>query len=185
VSTLLHLVDTALDSWVAEGANFIPGVVPAEMSGGQSRDGWHSWIPVDSRVTDSQLAELAADLGVSLPRQYQEILRHRHFLDLYIGRVSFVSHPSVGWQDAIKRAVLGGWPRELLLDKGFLPFADYSDWGQWCFSIREISLEGAQPIYLWDHDRPHLHEYVAATLEEALQKEVQSARTSQIIGADA
>jgi SMI1-KNR4 cell-wall len=177
VSTLLHLVDNALDSWIAEGANFIPGVVPEDMAGGQSRDDWHSWIPINSRVTAAQLSELATELGVPLPRQYQEILKHRHFLDLYIGSVGFVSHPSIGWQDSIKRAVLGGWPRELLLDKGFAPFADYSDWGLWCFSIRETSLEGEHPIYLWDHDRPQSHEYVAATLEEALHKEAQSART--------
>lgn len=176
MNTLLQLVDETLDRWIAQKGNFIPGPVPDDMAGGPGSGGWNSWLPIGSRVTDEQLARLAAEIGVSFPRQYQQILKHKHFIDLHIGSVSFIAHPSVGWQDCLKKDILDGWPREYLLDKGFVPFAMYSDWGEWCFSVRERSVDGEDPIYLWDHDSPNEHEYVAATLEEALRKELEADR---------
>jgi hypothetical protein len=58
-------------------------------------------------------------------------------------------------------------------DKGYLPFANYSDWGLWCFSLNERNEQNECPVYLWDHERPDDFEFVADNLEAALKKELE------------
>lgn len=172
---LRAIIDRSLERWVAEHLNYLPMAIPPDMATGQMQDDWSCWLPIDSSVTPEELALLEQELQVAFPPQYRSLLQHKHFMELHVGEVGFFSHPSTGWQDSIKKHVLKGWPREWLLDKGFLPFAEYSDWGLWCFSTREVDPFGEYAVYLWDHDRPEKFQRVASTLESALSYEASRA----------
>jgi hypothetical protein len=45
-----------------------------------------------------------------------------------------------------------GHPREFLIDKGHLPFADWSEWGLLCFDTNVDDGSHNYPIVLWDHE---------------------------------
>jgi hypothetical protein len=85
--------------------------------------------------------------------------------------VSLFSHPAGTWKVSITKAVFGGCPKELLIEKGYLPFADYSDWGLLCFCVRKPNSEGEYPIYRWDHEQPEKFEFFAPDLRSALERE--------------
>ena len=50
--------------------------------------------------------------------------------------------------------IFDGWPKDWLLDKGRLPFANWEDWGLLCFDVSKGLVDGEYPVILWDHDRP-------------------------------
>jgi hypothetical protein len=168
---LLEIIDHSLDRWVREKLNCLPQPIPQDMATGEKEDDWRYWVPIRSAVSSPQLAELEQELGVRFSPQYRLLLQHKHFMELHVGEVGFFQHPSTGWQAILKAQIFDGWPHELLLGKGFFPFAEYSDWGLWCFSVREEASSGEYPVYLWDHDRPDEFKFVAATLEDGLRHE--------------
>ena len=43
---------------------------------------------------------------------------------------------------------------EFLSNKGYLPFATWSDWGELCFDTNRNSGDNNYPVVLWDHDIP-------------------------------
>ena len=48
--------------------------------------------------------------------------------------------------------IFDGYPREYLIDKGYVPFADWSDWGLLCFDTNRNTNDHNYPIVLWDHE---------------------------------
>ena len=48
--------------------------------------------------------------------------------------------------------IFNEYPRELLLDKGKIPFANWSDWGLLCFDTNNKHTNNEYPIVLWDHE---------------------------------
>jgi hypothetical protein len=170
---LTKIIDEALEDWIAKDLNCFPSDIPENMATGKSSNDWNYWKPINSTVTDDEIKNLEKILGVNFPEQYKVLLKYNHFIELYIGEVGFFSHPSIGWRASIENNVLKGYPREHLLDKGYLPFANYSDWGLWCFSLNERNEQNECPVYLWDHERPDDFEFVADNLEAALKKELE------------
>jgi hypothetical protein len=53
------------------------------------------------------------------------------------------------------KLIYGGYPREFLIDKGYLPFADWNDWGMLCFDTNADDGKHNYPVVMWDHDRPY------------------------------
>lgn len=168
---ITDLIDASLARWEELKANSLPGEVPEAMRTGESEDDWTFWKPINSTVTDSDIAEMNEMLGVELSPQYVELLRHKHFMELQFGEISILPHPVGSWKASIRKAVFKGWPKAHLIEKGFLPFADYSDWGLLCFGIAAKSADGEYPIYRWDHERPYEFELIAPNLETVLQNE--------------
>lgn len=175
--TLLEIVNQFLDRWVSEGINCLPKPIPDDMATGQKQDDWNFWVPIDSTVTLADLSQLEQEIGVPLSPQYKSLLQHKHFMELQVLDVGFFAHPSTGWQNSIKKQIFNGWPYEQLFGKGYLPFADYSDWGLWCFATQEKNDDGEYPVYLWDHELPDTFDFVSATLHSALVAEISSERT--------
>ena len=48
--------------------------------------------------------------------------------------------------------IFEGYPREFLIDKGYLPIASWSDWGLLCFDTNTGDGSADYPVVLWDHD---------------------------------
>jgi len=168
---ITQLIDESLADWESQKLNCRPGEIPEAMQTGEFQDDWKYWRAVVSTVTDQDILDMEGLLGMHLSPQYQELLRHKHFIGLQIGEVSIFSHPIGTWKTRIKNAVFGGYPKEYLIEKGYLPFADYSDWGLLCFRVSEQNADREYPIYRWDHERPEEFEYFAPDLRTALERE--------------
>ena len=173
------LIDKALDYWEKEKLNCHPGNVPTDMQTGDTDDDWIYWKAPESKVTGEEIRALEEYLGVSFPPSYKELLQHRHFIELQIGEVSFFSHPSTGWKASITGAVFGEHPREPMIDKGYFPFAIYSDWGLWCFGLNEAKADGECPIFEWDHERAEDFVKVADDLQTGLQEQWKNRHTNE------
>ena len=114
---------------------------------------WLTWLPSKSTVSDEQLKVLERKLGYALPDSYKVFLKYKHFYELYISYARFCGHSERDWQDSLPRLAFDGYPRELLIDKGFIPFADWHDWGLLCFDTNHASPGNEYPIVMWDHER--------------------------------
>ena len=169
-SPIARLLDQALSDWQSKKLNCHPGTVPEAMQTGEVQDDWKYWRAIESTVTDQDIKDLEHLLGVRLSQQYQELLRHKHFIELQIGEVSIFSHPVGTWKSRLTKAI-GEYPKEFLLEKGCIPFADYSDWGLLCFRVKERNADGEYAVYRWDHERPEKFEFFATDLRSALEQE--------------
>jgi hypothetical protein len=152
-------VQTLIDSYfryLAEsGINWTPRDVPADMRlGGPDEEELFQWQPVTSQISVEELESAARALGVEFGPQYSAVLQYRHFMELQIDDLNFFPHPSEGWKQSLAEHVLNGHPRELLLDRGMLPFAFCGDWGLYCFRLAEQLPSGEYAVYRWDHDFP-------------------------------
>lgn len=171
VAMIHSLIDEAIALAEQSDLNCHPGKVPLNMRTGRTEDDWVYWMAIPSTANDLELREVEERLGTSFSPQYREVLQYKHFIELQIGEVSFFRHPSDSWKEVLFKNVFGGYPKELLIEKGYLPFADYSDWGLWCFAVNEANESGEYPIYLWDHERPEEFKLVADDLASGLQCE--------------
>lgn len=169
-NTIAHLIDESLADCESRKLNCHPGTVPDAMQTGEIRDDWKYWRAIESTVTDQDIQDMERLLQVRISPQYQELLRHKHFIELQIGEISIFPHPVGTWKSSITQAVFGGYPKELLIQRGYLPFADYSDWGLLCFQVTEANADGEYAVYRWDHDRPEEFEFFAPDLRSALER---------------
>lgn len=173
---LEKIIDESLVFWVAQELNCLPEIPPKDMSIDKKAkdDDWYFWKPIISLVTDKEIIELEEYINIRFPQEYKQLLKYKHFLELNIGQVNFIPHPSFGWQACITDTVLVFDTKEMILDRGYLPFASYSDWGFWCFGLNERSTDNECPIYLWDHEDSKHFEFVDRNLEQALIKEIET-----------
>ena len=173
MKSIEEIIDSCLEYWVSKQLNSIPGDVPENMQTGDTSDDWVYWKPINSTVTSADINKFESTLGFKLPAELVQILKHRHFVELHVGEVEIFSMPSSGWQLSISQGIYDSWPSELLIEKGYLPFATYSDWGLWCFNLNESKEDGTYPIYLWDHEDAERFQFVSPTLKDALNKELE------------
>ncbi len=152
-------IQTVIDSYFSylaeSGINWTTRDVPTDMRiDGPDEEEYFQWQPVISRVTTEELTEAARRLGVTFGPQYSAVLKYKHFMELQIGDLNFYPHPSEAWKESLAEHVLDGHPKELLLDRGMLPFAWCGDWGLYCFRLAEQLPSGEYAVYRWDHDFP-------------------------------
>ena len=114
-------------------------------------DDWRIWHPIPSTVSDDEIQEVEKELGHKLPQAYKRFLQHRHFYELKIGSCLFFGHPSDAWKDSLYKNIFDGYPRDLLIDVGRIPFANWEDWGLLCFDTTLAAENNNYPIVLWDH----------------------------------
>ena len=173
-----RLIDESLADWEARKLNCLPVDVPESMQTGETEDDWKFWRAIDSTVTEEDLEEIEELLGVKPSPQYRELLQHKPFMEVQIGEASIFPHPEGTWKASISEAVFGGYPKELLIEKGYLPFANYSDWGLLCFGIASPESNGEYPVFRWDHERPEEFEMFASDLRSALEREANESEVS-------
>jgi hypothetical protein len=155
MKTIINIVDKHLQKLIGLGLNMLPHkYAESEMCNpDDTTTEWRTWSPVASKVTDAEIQSLENDIGYSFPGSYKIFLKHKHFYELMIADVSFASHIINTWQKGIREMVFEGYPREFLIDKGLIPFANYSDWGLLCFNTAKKTAENEYEIVLWDHER--------------------------------
>lgn len=135
---------------------------------------WKYWHPVPARVTDQEITDLEMKIGHPLPGSYKRLLRHKHFYELVISEAAFCRHISNDWQNGLLNMIFDGYPRMFLIDRGYIPFADYSDWGLLCFNTHHKQPGNEYEIVLWDHEAWDEFQYKYKNfteMMEALDKE--------------
>lgn len=170
-TTILTIIDKHLQQWIDKGLNSLPATIAPEMTKpGEHPDqnGWQQWYPVVSTVTDNDIAAIENKLAHKLPDSYKLFLQHRHFYELYIAEARFSGHEINNWKNHLPRMAFEGYPAEWLIDKGYIPFADWSDWGVLCFDTHQQEPGNEYPVILWDHERWDEYQPVAAGFYELL-----------------
>ena len=150
------VVDKHLKTLIDNGINSLPSKIEHEMTAPNeppNNEGWQKWYPIASTVTEREIEEIERQLKFRLPISYRVFLKHKHFYELYISEVRFSGQEIRNWKLNLTNMAFNGYPREFLIDKGYIPFADWSDWGLLCFDTNSPNLESEYPIVLWDHDR--------------------------------
>lgn len=155
--TIRAIIDTHLNKWIQAGINRRPGAVEPDMAspGQDPTEEWRTWFPIPSRVTHQDIADFEEQIGHRIPEDYKILLQHKHYYDLLIAEASFAAHPVNRWRYFHSSMIFDGYPREFLIDKGLLPFANYSDWGLLCFDTNRNQVDANYPVVLWDHERAH------------------------------
>ena len=80
------------------------------------------------------------------------ILLPKPLYELLISEASFFEHPIHTWQESLAEVVFSENTQPCLLDKGYLPFAHWSDWGYLCFDTNRNTENHDYPVVLWDHE---------------------------------
>jgi hypothetical protein len=171
--TIKDIVDKHLNDWIDIELNKLPNeVIEKEMADSTQnpKDEWKTWFPIDSKVTDQEIKEYEDRIEYTLPESYKTFLKHKHFYELNIAEASFFSHPVNSWKAKLEEMVFEGYPRKYLIDKGYVPFADYSDWGLLCFDTNVKNSENEYPIVLWDHEVTDKVELISNNFLELLVK---------------
>lgn len=152
--TIKRIIDTNLQKWIDMGLNELPGAIEIEMADPNQDRGeeYSTWFPIDSKVTDEEIEELENRLGYPLPGDYKTFLKHKHFYELHISEASFCSHPVNTWRAKLIAMTFDGYPTEYLIEKGYIPFADWNDWGLLCFDTNRNKEDFNYPVVLWDHE---------------------------------
>jgi len=165
-------VDTYLKSTLDRNLNKKLGSIELEMTA-PGQDGlkeWKQWLPISSKVTDEEIKEFEVSIGYKLPGDYKLFLKHKHFYDLYIAEASFCSHAVNKWQASLTKFMLEEYPKKFLFDKGYLPFANWSDWGCLCFDTNRGFLSENYPVVLWDHEVADWNENFSSNFKTLLKK---------------
>jgi hypothetical protein len=155
-NSISNIIDRQLQILIDKELNALPSNIEPEMANANEpmdNEGWQKWYPIESTVTDSELEELEMQLHFKLPTSYKAFLKHKHFYELYISEARFSGQEIKNWKRHLVDMAYDGYPQEFLIDKGFIPFADWSDWGLLCFDTNKPAKDNEFPIVLWDHER--------------------------------
>lgn len=152
--TIKNIIDIYLRKWVDMGINQLPVQIETEMSdlNQDMSEEWRTWFPINSKVTDEEINDIENRIGYEFPEDYKTFLKHKHFYELQISEVSFCEHPINIWRTSLTEMIFDGYPKEFLIDKGYIPFANWSDWGMLCFDTNKNQNDKNYPIVLWDHE---------------------------------
>lgn len=154
IEKIVSIVDKYLNEYIELGLNSTPIKIHPLMAdpNQNANEEWRTWFPINSTISDEELLEFEEKITHTLPDDYKYFLKHKYFYRLKIGEASFFSHPINIWQDNFLDLIFNYHPREYLIDKGYIPFADWSDWGNLCFDTNCNVENNNYPIVRWDHE---------------------------------
>lgn len=147
------IVNKYLSLWADIGQNTWPEPVEPEMADStqDNQENLQIWHSISSTVTDTDLKDLETQIGHFLPSDYKFFLKYKHFYSLVIG-VEFCSHPINKWRSELNKMIFESFTNENLIERGFIPFADYGGIGFLCFDSNRNPGDNNYPIVLWDHE---------------------------------
>lgn len=167
------IVDRHLQLWIDNGLNACPVPIDPEMTMPNEpidNEGWQKWFPIKSAIIDSDIDEIEKQLGFTLPTSYKAFLKYKHFYDLHISEAHFARLDIRNWKQNLLNMVYDNFPTEFLIDKGYIPFADWNDWGVLCFDTNGLTQNNDYPVILWDHDNWEEYQPFAENFEQLLIK---------------
>lgn len=148
------IIDKYLEKTISDELNQLPTAIEPEMadSNQDKSEEWRTWFPIPSKVLDEEINDYENYIGYQFPDSYKRFLKHKHFYELMISECDFCQHPVNTWRASLTEMIFEGYPREYLIDKGKIPFANWSDWGLLCFDTSRAKRGHEYPVVLWDHE---------------------------------
>lgn len=180
--TIKTIINTYLKKWIDSGLNKIPQEIEPEMSdpNQDKKEEWRTWFPIKSKVTDSEINELESRIGYKLPNDFIIFLKQQHFYELYISEAAFCSHPVNSWRAKMTGLIFDSYPRIFLIEKGYIPFAQWSDWGLLCFDTNKNKGDNDYPVVLWDHEAADKVQHLYNNFYELLLTLDENGRTNNL-----
>ncbi|MFT5890366.1 MAG: hypothetical protein ACI9Y7_000456 [Dokdonia sp.] len=118
----------------------------------EQKDDWIPWKAPSSNVKTKDIIELENKIELKYPKLYIEFLQYKHFYELEnIAEISFFKHCSRDWKSELLEQYFDYWEPDEIINKGFIPFADYSDWGIVCLNTNKMHNNDC-PIIMFDHE---------------------------------
>ncbi len=137
---------------MAQSAEIIPSDMVDTSRTLEDDDEYLVWKPIPSTVNENQLQELEAFLGHPLPPSYRGFLQKLHFLEFYLDQNSLSFFPSFpGQLNSGFEDIINGY-YDNLPPRGYLPFANYGDWGVACFDANVAAAGHEYPVVIFDHE---------------------------------
>ena len=169
---IISIVDYHLQKWMGAEGNKLPTEIDSLMADPDQnpKEEWRTWFPINSRVTDSEISEFEDRIGHVLPADYITFLKHKHFYELNISEASFCEHPVFTWRKSLSEMIFDGYPKEFLIERGLIPFANWSDWGHLCFDTSGKNSDHNYPIVIWDHEIPYDNQFFASDFKTSMIK---------------
>ena len=139
------------------------GKIPGEMldTSIEPSDDWRGWKPIASIITDEDINLLEKKIKYALPLSYRHFLKYKHFIHLRIPdiEVNLPNHlPDKNLTEILELVFNCNVP-ELVIGKGFIYFADFSDYGLLCFDANETRENNEYPVVYIDHELGDVHLY--------------------------
>lgn len=137
----------------------------------EKKKGWTPWKAIRSTVEEAELVFLENQIGLTLPNSYREFLKYKHFYAVHStdGFVAF-RHIIHNWKELLVEKWLDPELKEYFLNKGFILFGDYHDWGFLCFNANKALPENEYPVVLIDHEKIDQHQLIYTNFLECLQE---------------
>ena len=148
--------------------------MPDEMldSFGKFSDDWKPWKAIPSTVTDSEIEEVESRIGHKLPNSFKSFLKYKHFYELKTNdSYEPFQHLIYKWQNEFYERNFNEDLREFMLDKGYIWFGDFQDWGFLCFDTNKVvNDENEYPVVLIDHETIDQQEQMYSDFKQCLIK---------------
>lgn len=152
---IYEYVDKSLSSLKKADLMFLPhSNMPTEMidESVEQKSDWIPWKSISSKVTDKDILEIESKIKLKYPELYKDFLKYKHFYELEnVAEINFFKHCVRDWKSNLTEYYFDYWEPEELIKKGFIPFADYSDWGIVCFDTNRMNNNDC-PIVMFDHE---------------------------------
>jgi hypothetical protein len=154
--TIKKIIDKHLNYWVESELNILPiKVEPAMACINCKGEKWRKWIPIHSCVKEKDIKILEDKIGHSLPEDYLTFLKHKHFYELHIYEANFFEHARSTWLQSQCDNIFNQCHPKYLIEKGYIPFVKWSDWGVLCFDTNANNNDNNYPVVLWENESEH------------------------------
>ena len=134
----------------------VPREIPEEMLDKSIAplDDWIGWKPINSIITDDDINRLEKKIKYPFPLSYRHFLKYKHFYKLRIPdiEVNLPEHLPDKNLPALSKLIFSRFVPELLIGKGYIYFADFSDNGLLCFDTNDRVDDNEYKIIYIDHD---------------------------------
>lgn len=172
------VIDKAIDFNISIGSLQEPiDIVPDEMIREKhpKYDEIVFWNPIQANISQADFLEYENKIGFPLPDTYKDFLSYKYFISLNFGHeAGFFRHTSTWASDYYK--IIERYGNEKLLEKGLIPFADYTDQGLFCFDTNNVAFDNEYIIVTYDrefekqdHEHSSFIEFIAE-LEQRLDE---------------
>ncbi len=135
------------------------------------QDDWKPWKAIPSLATDADLEDIENKIKYKLPTSYKDFLKYKHFLELHSAdKFEPFGHIVHYWKENYLENYFHSELREYMLDKGYIWFGNYDDWGFLCFDANIPSPDNEYPVILIDHETIDQAQLIYKNFKECLIK---------------
>jgi len=126
--------------------------IPIEMINSQvkQKGDWIPWNTMESKVTDYDISELEKKINSKFPKSYKDFLKYKHFYRLErLNGIEFYPHCPRDWKNNLETQYFEYGEPEMIIEKGYIPFAHYEDGGVACLDTNKMSENDCPIVFVY------------------------------------